>query len=45
MDLLRRKKIKLSFDKAGSNSNTESQAIEMARKYIMQRIAHCKDLN
>jgi hypothetical protein len=40
-----KKKIKLSFDTVGSISETESQAIEMARMYLMQRIMYWKALN
>ncbi len=42
---VQKKKIRLSFDTAGSISETESQAIEMARMYLMHRIMYWKALN
>jgi hypothetical protein len=42
---VQKKKIRLSFDTARSISETESQAIEMAKMYLLHRIMYWKALN
>ncbi|MEN9964448.1 MAG: hypothetical protein RL582_1543 [Bacteroidota bacterium] len=40
-----KKKIRLSFGSDGNSAETETQAIEMARMYLMHRIMYWKSLN